>query len=120
MIPAAPSSQKVAVQALMAALPGLNVSTQMPRARPAEHVIVSRIGGGDGPFGTVAPRFLVEVYGSDELAAEELAERVRRAWLGLRSHGINWSTDDGNLTPYESPDVDHVRFQFTGGLQIIL
>ena len=120
MIPAARSSQKVAVQALAAALPGMKVSTQMPPSRPGEHVIVSRIGGGDGPFGTVAPRFLIEVYAQSELAAEELAEQVRRSWLGLRTHGINWSTDDGNLAPNPSPDPDHVRFQFTGGLQIIL
>ena len=68
----------------------------------------------------MSPRFLVEVSSRSELAAEELAEQVRRSWLGLRTHGINWSTDDGNLAPNTSPDPDHVRFQFTGGLQIIL
>lgn len=127
MIPAATSAKAIAVKALRDALGGLSVSTQMPKSvapaarLPENFVILSRIGGGDGPFGTTAPRFLVECYGTSELDAENFAEKVRRAWLNLRTHNINWSYDDGNLTDYgEDQTPDRHRCQFTGGLQIIL
>lgn len=113
-------SQRIAVQSLSAALPGVRVSTQLPDPRPAEHVVVSRIGGSSPPFGANVPRFLVECYAEDELAAEELGERVHHTWKLLKSHGINWADTDDNLAPFDSPDRDYVRFQFTGSLQILL
>lgn len=120
MIPVPRSSQLVAVQALADALPSMRVSTELPDPRPSEHVVVSRIGGEDPPFGAITPRFLVEVYAATQLAAEELGERVQHTWLHLRSHGINWATTDHNLAPYDSPDPEHIRWQFTGSLQILL
>lgn len=119
MIPAAPSSTRVAVRSLGAAL-GVPVSTQMPTRKPERFIILSRIGGGSGPFGTVAPRFLVECYAPTEVAAEEFGELVRATWRTMRTHGINYGYDDDNLAWFDAPDVDHSRFQFTGGLQIIL
>lgn len=118
--PAAPSAQLAAVQALSQALDGVWVSTKLPDPRPEEHVVVSRIGGQSPEFGTSMPRFLIEVYGKTDLSTEVLAEKVHSAWMNLRSHGINSTTSDWNLVPFDSPDVKHVRFQFTGGLQILL
>lgn len=120
MFPAAPASQIIAVKALSQALPGVWVSTKIPDKRPVEHVVVSRIGSTRPEFGTSMPRFLVEVYGANEVSAEKLAEKVHAAWMNLASHGINTSTSDWNLQPFDSPDQSHVRFQFTGGLQITL
>lgn len=118
--PESPAAQLVAVQALAAALGGIRVSTQIPEKRPKEHVVVSRIGSSKPEFGTSMPRFLVEVYGPTSLATEVLAERVHSEWLGLRSHGVNTTTSDWNLAPFDAPDPDHARFQFTGGLQIMM
>lgn len=120
MFPVAPTAQVVAVKALSEALPGVRVSTKIPDPRPAEHVVVSRIGNSNPEFGTSMPRFLVEVYSGSEVAAEVLAEKVHSAWLNLNTHGINNAPSDWNLQPFDSPDPNHVRFQFTGGLQIIL
>ena len=120
MFPAAPASQVIAVQALSEALPGVRVSTKIPDPRPIEHVVVSRIGSARPEFGTSMPRFLVEVYAESEVAGERLAEQVHSAWLNLVSHGINLTASDWNLQPFDSPDPNHVRFQFTGGLQIFL
>lgn len=120
MFPVAPTAQVIAVQALSEALPGVRVSTKIPDPRPAEHVVVSRIGNSSPEFGTSMPRFLVEVYAGNEVNAERLAEKVHSAWMNLTSHGINYSTSDWNLQPFDSPDPNHVRFQFTGGLQITL
>lgn len=114
-----PAAQLVAVQALGPALGAVRVSTRIPDPRPAEHVVVSRIGGDDPPFGATVPRFLVECYASTELKAEELGEIVRHRWCRLRSRTINWSDADP-LVPYDSPDPGHFRFQFTGSLQILL
>lgn len=119
MIPAAPSSTRAAVQALSAAL-GVPVSTRMPTNKPERFVILSRIGGGSGPFGAVSPRFLVECYAPTEIAAEEFGELVRITWQTMRTHGINRGYDDNNLAWFDAPDIDHCRFQFTGGLQILL
>lgn len=120
MYPAAPSAQLAAVQALSQALVGIRVSTKIPDPRPEEHVVVSRIGGQRPEFGTAMPRFLIEVYGQNDLSTERLAETVHAAWMNLRTHGINYSTSDWNLLPFDAPDQKHVRFQFTGGLQILL
>lgn len=120
MYPPAPSAQLAAVQALSQALNGIHVSTKLPDPRPDEHVVVSRIGGQSPEFGTSMPRFLIEVYGKTDLSTEVLAEKVHSAWMNLRSHGINYSASDWNLTPFDSPDPNHVRFQFTGGLQVLL
>lgn len=120
MFPAAPAAQVIAVQALSEALPGVRVSTKIPDPRPAEHVVVSRIGNVNPEFGTSMPRFLVEVYAGSEVSAERLAEKVHSTWLNLTTHGINQTTSDWNLQPFDSPDQNHVRFQFTGGLQIML
>ena len=114
------TAQEVAVHALLAALGGVRVSTSMPDPRPAEHVIVSRIGNVDPPFGARVPRFLVECYAPSELEAERLGEWVHEVWKTLRTHGINWSSTDDNLVPYDAPDEKHHRFQFTGSLQILL
>ncbi|AGG66877.1 hypothetical protein [Corynebacterium callunae] len=116
-----PSAQLVAVQALSQALSPVLVSTKIPtQNRPAEHIVVSRIGSSSPEFGTSMPRFLIEVYGATELATERLAEKVQQVWLELRTHGVNFTTSDFNLQPFEAPDTSHVRYQFTGGLQIIL
>lgn len=119
MTPVAPAAQLVARQALAQAL-DVKVSTQMPTNRPQEHVIISRIAGRSPTFGTNEPRFLVEVYATTELAAETLAEKVHAAWLSLRTHEIIHSSSDYNLVPHSSPDPDHHRFQFTGGLTLKL
>lgn len=120
MIPAATSAKAIAVKALREAI-NAPVSTQMPATLPEFFVILSRIGGGDGPFGTTTPRFLVECYAPTEVSAETFAELVRRAWLNLRTDKINWSYDDSNLTDYlEDQTPNRFRCQFTGGLQIIL
>lgn len=118
--PVAPAAQLVAVKALTQALGGVRVSTEIPDPRPEEHVVVSRIGGQSPEFGTSMPRFLIEVYGKTALSTERLAETVHAAWMNLRSHGINYSTSDWNLLPFDAPDPKHIRFQFTGGLQILL
>ena len=120
MIPVPPSGKAVAVAALKQALPGVAVSTRMPTTRPDRHVIVSRIGGGARTFATSDPRFLVECYARDELAAEQLALEVEHAWKHLRSHGINYASSDDNVAENPSPDPNHYRVQFTGTLQIIL
>lgn len=120
MYPPAPSAQLAAVHALSQVLTPVWVSTKIPDLRPEEHVVVSRIGAQRPEFGTAMPRFLIEVYGKTDLSTEVLAEKVHSAWMNLRSHGINYSTSDWNLLPFDAPDQKHVRFQFTGGLQILL
>lgn len=117
--PVAPAAQKVAVAALIEAT-GLRVSTRKPTTPPPEFVVVSRIGGSSTTYATSNPRFLVECFAADELAAEQLAERVITAWRTMRTHRIIWSSDDGNLARWDDPDPDHHRFQFTGGLTILL
>lgn len=116
---AAPPAQAIVTKALREAL-GVHVSTQKPRDVPERYVLVSRIGGSSGTFATSDPRFLVECYAPDELAAEIFAEEVVAVWRGLRSHGIVHARDDQNLVPNADPDTSRVRFQFTGGVRIKL
>lgn len=118
--PVPPNSEVVAVQALSSALDGVLVAQEMPREKPEKFVLVSRIGGGVGSLATSDPRFLIECYAQGRVTAGDFAEQVHHAWLHLRSHGVTKATSDNNLQPYESPDVNHVRFQFTGGLKIRL
>lgn len=115
----APAVTGLVVKALTAAL-GVRVSTKKPRDLLDRYVIVSRIGGSSGTFATADPRYLVECYAPDELAAEEFAELVLATWRGLRTHGIIYGSDDRNLVPYDDPDTSHSRFQFTGGVKIRL
>lgn len=117
-----PAMQKVARAALVAAT-GLPVKTRLPPAdkTPDEFVVISRIGDATTTFATADPRFLVEVYATDELRAEELAQHVRQAWCSMRSHGVLWGHADRNLMRMDNPDTaGHSRFQFTGGLKVSL
>lgn len=115
------STQAIAVQALSRALNLDAVSTQLPPAqyRPDQFIVLSRIGGGSDDWATKNPRFLVECYAPDELAAEMLADDAWEAWRRLRTPPIHTASVDNNLAPYDNPDVDHVRFQFTAGLQLL-
>lgn len=116
---AAKPAQSIAVKALRDAL-GVRVSTKKPSKLDDRYVIVSRIGGSSSTFATSDPRFLVECYALTELEAEAFAEQVAVAWRRLRTHGIVYAYDDQNLVPNNDPDTSHVRFQFTGGLRIVL
>lgn len=118
--PVAPISQPIVVKALSNALGNIRVSTKIPQPRPREHVVVSRIGTQLPEFGVSSPRYLIEVYSDNELNTERLAEKVHSAWLNLANNGINWAYSDWNLQPYDSPDTEHTRYQFTGGLQLML
>lgn len=120
MYPVSPISQPVVVKALSSALGNIRVSTKIPQPRPREHVVVSRIGSQSPEFGVSSPRYLIEVYSDNELNTERLAEKVHSTWLNLTSKEINRTYSDWNLQPYESPDTDHTRYQFTGGLQLLL
>lgn len=114
------SAQKIAVAALRDAL-GVRVSTQLPdsKNRPERFVVLSRIGGGSDDWATKDPRFLIECYDTSELGAEELADEAWDAWAGLRGpKPLHRGYADNNLTRYDTPDLKHHRFQFTGGLQL--
>ncbi|WP_313546416.1 hypothetical protein [Corynebacterium sp.] len=119
MTPPIPTSaQKLCLQLLEAATE-VRVSTEIPDPRPARHIVLTRIGGAPGSIATNDPRFLIEVYAEDALAAEQLAE--------IALHAVRWPTypgvvagDADSLAHYPSPDVDHVRFQFTCSLRIRL
>lgn len=119
MIPIPYTTQDLAVAALGAAV-NVPVSTEMPQPRPAQHIVLSRIGGGPESIATNDPRFLIECYARDALEAEALAERAQHAWVHLRGNGIVRGYTDNNLAPYPSPDVEHTRFQFTGALKLRL
>lgn len=113
------STQALAVQALMSTT-GVEVSTRLPDQddRPDAFVVLSRIGGGSDDWATKNPRFLVECYAPDDVAAEILADDVWEAWRAANPTYPVWATADNNLAPYDNPDVDHRRFQFTAGLQL--
>lgn len=111
------TAQATVVKALSGVL-GVRVSTQMPKEKPKEFVIVSRIGGGADDWATRNPRFLVECFADSELAAEALGERTWEAWRRLRTPDIRWATVDNNLARFTDPDPKLHRFQFTGSAQL--
>lgn len=114
------AAQAVAVQAIQEAL-AVPASTRFPpkQMRPREFVVVSRIGGGADDWALKTPRFLIECYAASELDAERLADRAWDAWSALRAPApISSGYADNNLTRYDNPDTEHVRFQFTGGLRL--
>ena len=119
MIPVPYTTQDVAVKALEQAL-RIPVSTEIPEIRPDRHIVLGRIGGGPESIATNDPRFLIECYALDALEAEALAEKAQHAWVHLRGNGVVRGYSDNNLAPYPSPDVEHVRFQFTGSLKLRL
>lgn len=119
MIPVPYTTQDVAVKELEQAL-RVPVSTEIPEIRPDQHIVLGRIGGGPESIATNDPRFLIECYALDALEAEALAEKAQHAWVHLRGNGVVRGYSDNNLAPYPSPDVEHVRFQFTGSLKLRL
>lgn len=117
----------IVVQALTKSL-DVPVSTIMPTDRPPQHVIVSRIGSSEPTFGTSMSRFLIECFATSPLEAEQLGEHVHAKWLASRGGAIHWIDSDHNLAPYDpsstgSPgatgDAGHLRYQFTGSVQIL-
>lgn len=119
MTPTPYTTQDVVVRALTDTL-NVKVSTELPKNRPDEHIVISRIGGGQSTFGANDPRFLIECYARTEVAAEALAERAQHAWQSMRQKPIVRGWSDGNLAKYPAPDTDHSRFQFTGTLRLRL
>ena len=117
----------IVVRALTKSL-DVPVSTIMPTDRPPQHVIVTRIGSSEPTFGTSISRFLVECFATSQLEAEQLGEHVHAKWLASRGGAIHWIDSDHNLAPYDPPstgsagatgDAGHLRYQFTGSVQIL-
>lgn len=94
------------------------VSTRKPDPHPDQFIIVSRIGGGADDWATRDPRFLIECFATDEVAAETLAETAWEVWRAARTTEVMWTTADPNLTRFDDPDPKLYRFQFTGGLKL--
>lgn len=113
------AAQQIAVELLAEAL-NVRVSTRKPSPHPDQFIVVSRIGGGNDDWCTRDPRFLVECFAHDELAAEMLAERAHEIWRVARTTEILWASADNNLAQYDDPDPGLFRFQFTGGLKLKL
>lgn len=126
--PVPPPGALVATQALRDRIDELvgrsvSVSTRKPDPPGAEFIVMSRIGGGRESFATQAPRFLVECYHTNELAAEQLAltaEHALRAAVGRSYAGgvVHHWTSDNNLVNFPDPNESHYRFQFSGALGI--
>ncbi|EOM77905.1 hypothetical protein DW322_08835 [Rhodococcus rhodnii] len=122
------SATKVAIALVRDGLPGghhdVLVTDAVPDERPSRLVRLSRIaGGGFTAHGaTDTARFLVEVWGDDVDATEDLANVVRAVLRASRSRWAGgafvrkWNEDTG---PYPFPDESgQERWQMTGELLI--
>lgn len=115
---------KTAVAILQAALGSTPVSTHMPRTRPAQIVLVSRIGGGQDNPRIDRARLLVECWAGGPGDAENMTATARTALRNAGGTMIGdvfihcWDSEDGPVM-YDDPDVtDMTRWQFHGDLLV--
>lgn len=102
-----------------------HVGTKAPRDTEnpsARRIRVSRIGGTE-TFATDNARFLIECWDPSELAAEQLANKVRRLLkqcAGQRFGGgfIHGYKPISTPVNFPDPGTSSERFQFTGELTI--
>jgi hypothetical protein len=116
---------KAAVSILQTAFGSTAVSTRMPRTRPTQIVLVSRVGGGQDNPRMDRARLLIECWAGGPGDAETMTGQARAA---LRNAGAStvlddvfvyaWENEEGPVM-YDDPDVpDMVRHQFTGDLLV--
>lgn len=115
---------QAAISVLQDAFGDVLVSDRMPRTRPAQIVIVDRVGGGqDNPRIDVA-RILVECWGPSTSVVENMTATAREALRNAAGTMVDdifingYSNEEGPVH-YDDPDVsDMRRWQFTADLLV--
>ena len=117
-----PDAEMVAVELLREAL-GVPVYINPPRDIPGTYVRVTRLGGVQRNLVTDSALIGVNCYSRRRSEAAELANKTRlilrdSAGTKVNDAGIRFWREVSGPVNYPQPDVDRVRYQFSGELQI--
>lgn len=108
---------------IVAALPGVPVSTKVPNPRPDRFIRLVRVGGARGRELDRA-MFVVECWALRDIDAEQDALAVSQALrlapgAGQFAGGYVTRWDSMSVADYPDPEVQSARFTVTGVLNVI-
>ena len=117
-----PDAEMVAVTLLREAL-DVPVYINPPKNVPGTYVRITRLGGVQRNIVTDSALIGVNCYSRNRSKAAELANKTRLILRGSAGTKVNdagirfWQEVSGPVN-YSQPDVDRIRYQFTGELRL--
>ena len=117
-----PDAEMVAVELLREAL-GVSVYINPPRDITGTYVRITRLGGVQRNLVTDSALIGVNCYSRRRSEAAELANKTRlilrdSAGTKVNNAGIRFWREVSGPVNYPQPDVDRVRYQFSGELRL--